>query len=137
MKILIKEHGSRPELTGRKLTDKTVRIIDLTAESKKPPQNRFSRNKASLSESWFLKYNHLVFEGLSEIHCISCILLFGYYVGKLPADLSVMWNKRLLTTAGITKLQQKSTGQKEAKIELSEKVIDCEERLRSTLLHEM
>ena len=47
------------------------------------------------------------------------------------------WNKRLLTTAGITKLTLKSTGESAAKIELSEKVIDTEERLRSTLLHEM
>lgn len=51
--------------------------------------------------------------------------------------MSITWNKRLLTTAGITKLCLKSSGLMEAKIELSEKVIDTEERLRSTLLHEL
>jgi predicted SprT family Zn-dependent metalloprotease len=60
--------------------------------------------------------------------------------GHLPADLSVTWNKRLRTTAGVTKMK-KVTGPmgvvKSATIELSDKVVDNEERLKTTLLHEM
>jgi predicted SprT family Zn-dependent metalloprotease len=60
----------------------------------------------------------------------------------LPADMSVSWNNRLRTTAGVTKMKTKrlSDGKENvrvASIELSEKVVDDVERLRATLLHEM
>ena len=60
----------------------------------------------------------------------------------LPADLSISWNKRLRTTAGVTKMKTKrySTGKESvriAAIELSEKVVDDLQRLKTTLLHEM
>jgi predicted SprT family Zn-dependent metalloprotease len=56
---------------------------------------------------------------------------------KLPLDLSIKWSKRLLTTAGITIMKLTKEGYKETRIELSIKVVDNEERLRNTLLHEM
>ena len=94
----------------------------------------FRRKKAALTKSYFESFNNNAFEG------------------KLPADLSVVWNKRLLTTAGITKMKLTSRRQSlggtadaqgamvrtvAASIELSEKVCDDEERLKTTLLHEM
>ena len=71
---------------------------------------------------------------------------------RLPNYLSVTWSKRLLTTAGITRLKMTSKRASLAAselnktmshsgristIELSEKVVDSEERLKNTLLHEM
>ena len=81
-------------------------------------KSKFSKIKFELTKSEYLKINQIVFDN------------------QLPEDLSVTWNKRLLTTAGITRSSY-SDGSRRAVIELSEKVIDCEERLISTLLHEM
>jgi len=55
---------------------------------------------------------------------------------QLPSDMSVQWSSRLLTTAGITKMKTVN-GIRHASIELSVKVVDDEERLKNTLLHEM
>jgi predicted SprT family Zn-dependent metalloprotease len=55
---------------------------------------------------------------------------------SLPLDMSVKWSNRLLTTAGITKMKTVNST-RVASIELSNKVVDDEERLRKTLLHEM
>ncbi len=62
-------------------------------------------------------------------------LAFG---GELPADLPIVWSKRLTSTAGLTKMSfQTSTGTRQGEIILSEKVVDDVFRLKSTLLHEM
>jgi predicted SprT family Zn-dependent metalloprotease len=94
--------------------------------------SQFRKKKEVLTSSYFQQFNTVAFDGL------------------LPGDLNVSWNKRLLTTAGITKMKLTSIRQmnantttssmvrtKAASIELSEKVIDNEERLQTTLLHEM
>ena len=55
-------------------------------------------------------------------------------------DVEVLWSKRLNKTAGLTRLKSLTKGglkKRFAEIELSVKVIDNEERLRSTLMHEM
>ena len=58
--------------------------------------------------------------------------------GQLPVDLSIVWSKRLTSTAGLTKMSvQTSTGTKQGEIILSEKVVDNVFRLKTTLLHEM
>ena len=55
---------------------------------------------------------------------------------KLPADLSITWNARLLRTAGLTHMR--AMGEKRmARIDLASKVLTDEHRLRSTLLHEL
>jgi predicted SprT family Zn-dependent metalloprotease len=57
---------------------------------------------------------------------------------QLPADLPVVWSKRLTSTAGLTKMSFESgTGKKRGEIILSEKVVDDVLRLKTTLLHEM
>jgi hypothetical protein len=81
--------------------------------------SRFTRRKISLTRELFDKYNESVFHE------------------SLPTDLPVSWNSRLLTTAGITKMKKSSSHDRTAAIELSTKVVDDEERLRITLLHEM
>ena len=55
---------------------------------------------------------------------------------KLPADLAITWNARLLRTAGLTHMR--AMGRKRmARVDLASKVLTDEERLRSTLLHEL
>lgn len=78
----------------------------------------FVRERQELARALFAEYNASAFR--------SC----------LPADLPIRWNKRLLTTAGITKLRLVKDCRLAA-VELSEKVLDDVERLRSTLLHEL
>lgn len=84
--------------------------------------HQFQRQRVSLAQHWFIHFNEQVFNG------------------ELPEDLALTWSKRLMTTAGITKTSRAcdaSGVRHTASIELSIKVIDCEDRLKRTLLHEM
>ena len=56
---------------------------------------------------------------------------------QLPMDLSVTWSAKLQRTAGQCLLKGNGGFDRSASIELSEKVLDSEERLRKTLAHEM
>ncbi|XP_008298073.1 germ cell nuclear acidic protein [Stegastes partitus] len=80
----------------------------------------FKRNKEELTSKLYRLYNTSVFDS------------------KLPANMSVTWNKKMRKTAGycITG-QERSGGNRYARIELSEKVCDSADRLRDTLIHEM
>ena len=58
--------------------------------------------------------------------------------GRLADTTTVTWSKTLNTTAGITRMKQsRQTGMRYAEIELAIKVLDNEERLRQTLVHEI
>jgi predicted SprT family Zn-dependent metalloprotease len=62
------------------------------------------------------------------------------FQNRLPHSMEIKWNNRLRTTAGLTYTSRTalaSTVQHNARIELAEKVLTDEHRLRSTLLHEM
>ena len=80
--------------------------------------NKFKRERLDLTSSMFSEFNSRAFRG------------------QLPHDMVIKWNKRLLTTAGITKLKLQND-KRVAVVELSEKVLDDEERLKNTLLHEL
>ncbi|KAF8633981.1 hypothetical protein AX15_001158 [Amanita polypyramis BW_CC] len=56
---------------------------------------------------------------------------------KLPKDTKLTWNKRLLTTAGRAKWHRSKEGSHYTEIELSDKILDSNERIRNTLSHEM
>ncbi|KAI2657237.1 Acidic repeat-containing protein [Labeo rohita] len=57
---------------------------------------------------------------------------------SLPVDMSVTWNKKMRKTAGYcVSGQERGTGKRYARIELSVKVCDSADRLRDTLVHEM
>ncbi|XP_040904238.1 acidic repeat-containing protein [Toxotes jaculatrix] len=80
----------------------------------------FKQNKEDLTSKLYQLYNTSVFDN------------------KLPASMSVTWNKKMRKTAGycITG-QERGGGSRYARIELSEKVCDSADRLRDTLIHEM
>jgi len=88
--------------------------------------NSFKRLKNELAQTLFTYFNESVFDQ------------------KLPADLPILWNKRLLKTAGYCKYKKttstcagiKTTGHN-CVVELSEKILDNAERTRDTLLHEL
>lgn len=78
----------------------------------------FNKNRDRLVTEYYKCYNEIVFDN------------------QLPADLSIKWNNRMLTTAGYAKMPR-TVSPRTATIELSTKVNDTVERLRATLLHEM
>ncbi|KAF8060981.1 SprT-like family-domain-containing protein [Lyophyllum atratum] len=55
----------------------------------------------------------------------------------VPKDTKLNWSKRLLTTAGKARWHRSREGVQTTEIELAEKILDCDERIRNTLSHEM
>jgi predicted SprT family Zn-dependent metalloprotease len=82
----------------------------------------FRKNRDALTKAAFHEFNSNVF-------------------GTLLTNVKVEWSKKLRTTGGITHLKRVATigvsAVHTASIELSEKVLDDEKRMRSTLIHEM
>ncbi|KAL4068257.1 SprT-like family-domain-containing protein [Scleroderma yunnanense] len=56
---------------------------------------------------------------------------------RLPKETKLEWNKRLLTTAGRARWHRSRDGVDTTRIELAAKILDCDERIRNTLSHEM
>ncbi|KAF8446159.1 SprT-like family-domain-containing protein [Boletus edulis BED1] len=56
---------------------------------------------------------------------------------RLPKDTTLEWSKRLLTTAGRARWHRSCEGVHTTRIELASKILDCDERIRNTLSHEM
>ncbi|KAF8559299.1 hypothetical protein OG21DRAFT_1519235 [Imleria badia] len=56
---------------------------------------------------------------------------------RLPKNTTLEWSKRLLTTAGRARWHHSREGVHTTKIELASKILDCDERIRNTLSHEM
>eukprot|EP01026_Neomeris_dumetosa_P040838 TRINITY_DN3378_c0_g1_i10.p1 TRINITY_DN3378_c0_g1~~TRINITY_DN3378_c0_g1_i10.p1 ORF type:complete len:590 (-),score=58.74 TRINITY_DN3378_c0_g1_i10:220-1989(-) len=90
--------------------------------------NAFKKNRDTIARSFFREFNERV--------CGS----------RLPDNLEITWSEHKRTTAGSAGLSKKignvSSDQSEqtqyiARIELSSKILDTEERLRSTLCHEL
>ena len=123
-----------PKALGLYTTPARAAAVSVPPSENSKASTAFRRKKAALAKSYYESFNTAAFNR------------------ALPVDLLVVWNKRLLTTAGITKMKLTSMRQsiggtadpkgamvrtKAASIELSEKVCDSEERLKTTLLHEM
>ncbi|KAI0297874.1 SprT-like family-domain-containing protein [Multifurca ochricompacta] len=59
------------------------------------------------------------------------------FAGHLPVETSLVWSKRLLTTAGRARWHRSKEGVQTTSIELATKILDSNERIRNTLSHEM
>ncbi|CAK5279882.1 unnamed protein product [Mycena citricolor] len=61
------------------------------------------------------------------------------FAGRLPAlaDLRIVWAPRLMSTSGRARYYRDARGAETVSIELATKIIDCEDRVRRTLSHEM
>ena len=81
-------------------------------------KREFNKMRDTLTADLFKLFNETVFDN------------------KLPSNLNITWNKRMTKTAGYC-YYSISTQTRESKIELSDKVIDCAERARDTLIHEL
>ncbi|XP_062536618.1 germ cell nuclear acidic protein-like [Armigeres subalbatus] len=90
--------------------------LDLCSTELRKYRTHFNTTKDKLMAQLYELYNREVFED------------------KMNVPLS--WNKKLTCTAGRC-FNIKKNGERSCKIELSDKVITCAERMRSTLIHEM
>lgn len=100
--------------------DECVPPLDTTSRPvSKSMRLEFTRQRDALTQQYFDMFNETVFEhSLSEAH--------------------ILWSKILRTTAGYCKCRTKSQqNQRMAEIELSIKVVDSEDKLKNTLMHEM
>jgi predicted SprT family Zn-dependent metalloprotease len=100
-------------------------VVTSRKQGKGTSKASFRRNRDQITSSAFDEFNRNAFRG---------------ELGKVV----VQWSKKLNTTAGLTRLQKLSTNmtpgvpmKRQAVIELSTKVVDDEEKLRTTLLHEL
>ncbi|KAI0719123.1 SprT-like family-domain-containing protein [Cerioporus squamosus] len=59
------------------------------------------------------------------------------FFNELNEATTLEWNKRLLTTAGRAHWKRTREGVHVTSIQLAEKILDCDERIRNTLSHEM
>lgn len=104
------------------IRDRTIRKHVKPTTDKPRSTATFRKNRDAITSQTFFEFNKQVFHG-----ALSSII--------------VTWSKKLNKTAGITRMRGKlgdgNSHTRVAAIELSTKVIDDEERLRSTLLHEM
>lgn len=103
------------------IRDRTIKHVTPTTDKPRSTAT-FRKNRDAITSQTFSEFNKQVFHG-----ALSSVI--------------VTWSKKLNKTAGITrmrgKLGDRNSHTRVAAIELSTKVIDDEERLRSTLLHEM
>ena len=124
-----KENGTRKRKPRRKgarpkpivATKQTSHLVNINRTPQKCRD--FRKTRESLAQTVFKIYNQSAFDG------------------KL-GSVEVIWSNKLRTTAGLTRLRRisklgRTREERLASIELSLKVLDDEERLRSTLLHEM
>nr|XP_048273686.1 germ cell nuclear acidic protein isoform X2 [Myodes glareolus]XP_048273687.1 germ cell nuclear acidic protein isoform X2 [Myodes glareolus]XP_048273688.1 germ cell nuclear acidic protein isoform X2 [Myodes glareolus]XP_048273689.1 germ cell nuclear acidic protein isoform X2 [Myodes glareolus] len=81
----------------------------------------FKRSKEELAQKIYMLLNHTVFDG------------------KLPEKIEIIWNKKMLRTAGLctTNEIKQPKRQRYAKISISPKVCDSADRIRDTLIHEI
>ncbi|KZT22106.1 hypothetical protein NEOLEDRAFT_1072350 [Neolentinus lepideus HHB14362 ss-1] len=88
--------------------------------TKKAQAEANQAKRAAYAEELFAELNHSIFKD------------------GLPTDTKLVWNTRLLTTAGKAKWHRSSDGTRTTSIELASKILDCEgKRIRNTLSHEM
>ncbi|CAH8849199.1 unnamed protein product [Trichobilharzia szidati] len=88
---------------------------------------KFKPNRCELAKKLYEIYNEKIFSN------------------QLPSNLEIIWNRRLLKTAGLCKYMTRTTTHSDktstqvriAQILLSEKVCTTAERVRDTLLHEV
>ncbi|KAG1773094.1 SprT-like family-domain-containing protein [Suillus occidentalis] len=92
----------------------------------KPPNRVSTRGKAE-EQTRREKYAAQLFEELNS----------AIFNNGLPIETKLNWNKRLLTTAGRAKWHRSRDGVQTTEIELAAKILDCDERIRNTLSHEM
>lgn len=118
----IRKNTKSPRIPRKKSAVLTIPKVVTKPTLSKPKVVNFNKSRDKLTSETFAEFNQLAF-------------------ANQLSSVKVEWSKKLNTTAGITrmkgKLGEKYSDSRVATIELATKVIENEEQLRSTLLHEM
>jgi len=125
-----RRHASTGSPTLPRAVPTAVDAIPSTPPSKRSPikPQRTSKKAQLLEEQNRRKaYAQQLFDELNR----------DVFKGGLPKDTKLWWNNRLLTTAGRAKWHRSRDGVQTSEIELADKILDCDERIRNTLSHEM
>lgn len=112
--------SSFPRTPRRVVTPRPSKPVSAKTPISRREVIAFKKQREGLVRQWFDRFNTVVFDN------------------RLPSNMVLEWNPRLTRTAGQT-IMTKTAGlqQRTARIHLSCRVVDCEERLLTTLLHEM
>ncbi|KAI0762579.1 SprT-like family-domain-containing protein [Fomes fomentarius] len=113
----------------------TVAVAGVRSKSSSPAPSKLASKAPRMTKKALLQlelerrraYADAVFKDLNNA-------VFG---GGIPAETKLEWNKRLLTTAGRAHWHKSREGVHTTSIQLAEKILDCDERIRNTLSHEM
>ncbi|KAK5664716.1 hypothetical protein QVD99_008264 [Batrachochytrium dendrobatidis] len=115
-----------PHYSPESLTKKMSHLVQSPSTPKsirKKCSGAMLKNKETLSRHLFCEFNNRVFES------------------KLPDDMVIEWSVRLNKTAGRTHTHSQKNGSggwnRIARIELASKVLDTQDKLCNTLMHEM
>ncbi|PPS95978.1 SprT family metallopeptidase [Cryptosporidium hominis] len=111
----IKENVSSKDLNSNQVTNLTKEI---PLKNKSEKFGAFIRQRSSIAKHWYQKFNKQVFHN------------------RLPEEVPIKWTGRLQRTAAQTLFITNIDGSKRVVIKLSKYVLDCEFRLKKTLLHE-
>ncbi|KIJ68615.1 hypothetical protein HYDPIDRAFT_106831 [Hydnomerulius pinastri MD-312] len=114
--------------TPARLLKKNVIITEPSPSKSAAKQPRISK-KAQVAEDQARRERYAT-ELFAELNRT----VFG---DGLPRETQLEWSKRLLTTAGRARWHRSREGVHTTKIELAAKILDCNERIRNTLSHEM
>ncbi|KAI5115417.1 hypothetical protein M0805_004881, partial [Coniferiporia weirii] len=110
------------------ITSVTVPLPETPAGAKPPVRKRMTKKALEeQKQAQLAAYAQTLFDDLNE----------AVFEDRLPKDTALLWNKKLQTTAGRAKWHVSSQKVETTSIELATKVLDCEERIRNTLSHEM
>lgn len=124
----------KPHLTARPKPKPQFTTPKKTASTKIKPKSKPSQTNTKATTLTFRKNRDTITSTtLAEFN--------QYAFNNTLSSVKVEWSNKLNTTAGVTrmrgKLGQENAHTRVATIELATKVIDDEQRLRSTLLHEL
>ncbi|PPQ78197.1 hypothetical protein CVT26_007574 [Gymnopilus dilepis] len=125
--------ASKDGIRPNRVTDLTTPVHTPNSSTKKMPasqtRSRLNSKKAILEADLKRRkdYAQQLFSDLNEL----------VFKQGLPSDTQLNWNKRLVSTAGRARFHRSREGVQTTEIELAEKILDCDERIRNTLSHEM
>mmetsp|Transcript_14197 Transcript_14197/g.25225 ORF Transcript_14197/g.25225 Transcript_14197/m.25225 type:complete len:560 (-) Transcript_14197:3543-5222(-) len=132
--------GENRGFRGNKSVDSTSSVEFTTENSISPKRKSRSpcgKNRTSALDS-YLRLEERITPTNRDKHVSALVDEFNRTVfnSAIPADIEIKWNARLLRTAGTTYTCTRNSS-RHARMELSSKVLDTYERLKSTLLHEL
>ncbi|KAI0344061.1 hypothetical protein BDW22DRAFT_1355345 [Trametopsis cervina] len=117
--------SSHPGSGDEPMTPKRTEASESKSNAKTPRMTK--KAKQAMEQTRRERYAQELFEEINDT-VFKC---------GLPRETVLKWSNRLLTTAGRARWKRSRDGSQTSEIELATKILDCDERIRNTLSHEM